>query len=278
MAFSKETADDALLNCARCCCLCQKFCGVKIELHHIVPVAEGGDDSADNCIPLCFDCHAEIGHYNDGHPKGRKFTPDELKAHRDRWYETARDMMGLARKTQPPVVQNVTGNKNIVAGRDINIAKKFTTRVEVVPDRGGRHITEAEAHRVQQAMQKYTALLKEAELNPNPSGVWKRIYDHFLITTYKEIPFGRVEEALTIIQTATAMIRPKIRRKNPDLWRNQFYTAIYAAANSLGLDKDAVYQFAFDELGLKKPISSLKDLTQRQLQDLDRKMKQRANA
>ncbi len=52
MAFTKETADKALVLCGRCCCLCHKYCGAKIELHHIVPEAVGRDDSLDNCIPL----------------------------------------------------------------------------------------------------------------------------------------------------------------------------------------------------------------------------------
>lgn len=57
-----------------------------MEVNHIVPEAEGGPDSLDNAIPLCFDCHAEVGHYNLQHPKGNKFTPNELRAHRDSWY------------------------------------------------------------------------------------------------------------------------------------------------------------------------------------------------
>lgn len=47
----------------------------------------GGEDTADNCIPLCFDCHAEVKAYNPRHPKGRKFTENELKGHRDKCYE-----------------------------------------------------------------------------------------------------------------------------------------------------------------------------------------------
>ena len=34
-------------------------------------VADGGDNSVDNCIPLCFNCHAEVKSYNPKHPKGR---------------------------------------------------------------------------------------------------------------------------------------------------------------------------------------------------------------
>src|SRR5207244_1784429 len=90
MAFPPDVAEAALVACGRCCCICHKFCAARIELHHIVPKAEGGPDTAENCIPLCFDCHEEVGSYNPQHPKGRRFTDDELRAHRDHWYERVR--------------------------------------------------------------------------------------------------------------------------------------------------------------------------------------------
>jgi hypothetical protein len=54
---------------------------------HIVPTAEDGPDTYDNAIAVCFDCHAEIHHYNPAHPMGRRFRPDELKEHRDQWLD-----------------------------------------------------------------------------------------------------------------------------------------------------------------------------------------------
>lgn len=88
MAFPPEVAEQALLACARYCCLCHKFCGNKIETHHIV---QGGGDTFENCIPLCFDCHAEVGAYNTQHPKGRKFSTTELQGHRERWYQSVKN-------------------------------------------------------------------------------------------------------------------------------------------------------------------------------------------
>lgn len=86
MGFSTKVADEVLVRCNRHCCLCDKFAGTKIELHHIRQKADGGDDSIDNCIPLCLDCHAEVKAYNPNHPKGRQYTENELKAHRDKCY------------------------------------------------------------------------------------------------------------------------------------------------------------------------------------------------
>ncbi len=40
---------------------------------------------------MCFDRHSEVGSYNLAHPKGRKFTPSELKGHRGRWYQLVKE-------------------------------------------------------------------------------------------------------------------------------------------------------------------------------------------
>jgi uncharacterized phage infection (PIP) family protein YhgE len=58
-----------------------------IETDHIIPKSEGGTDEIENAIPLCFECHTEIHLYNDKHPKGRKYTPNELQKHKVQWIE-----------------------------------------------------------------------------------------------------------------------------------------------------------------------------------------------
>jgi HNH endonuclease len=86
MAFKPNVKEKALLACGRSCCICHKFCGIKMELHHIILKSEGGKDSFDNCIPLCLDCHSDMTSYDHKHPKGTKYTRDELYQHRDKWY------------------------------------------------------------------------------------------------------------------------------------------------------------------------------------------------
>ncbi len=85
MGFNPADVDRLLVACHRRCCVCHRYCGVRMEIDHIVPVAGGGSDTYDNAIAVCFDCHAEIHHYNTAHPKGRRFGPDELRAHKDQW-------------------------------------------------------------------------------------------------------------------------------------------------------------------------------------------------
>ncbi len=74
------------IKCGRLCCLCLKQCGINLEAAHIFDKHKGGSDDEDNGIPLCFDCHQEIGGYNKKHPKGNKFSTEELKAKRNRVY------------------------------------------------------------------------------------------------------------------------------------------------------------------------------------------------
>jgi hypothetical protein len=58
------------------CCLCHKL---GVEIHHIVPQNEGGDDEEDNAAPLCPSCHEVYG----ANPIKRAF----IREARDCWYD-----------------------------------------------------------------------------------------------------------------------------------------------------------------------------------------------
>lgn len=87
MPFNPETKARMFTRCSRLCCLCLKQCGTNIEAAHILDESKGGSNDEGNGIPICFDCHTEIGHYSISHPKGNKFTPMELTERRDRVYK-----------------------------------------------------------------------------------------------------------------------------------------------------------------------------------------------
>ena len=87
MTFPQKAVNILLAKCHRRCCICHRFCGVKIETDHIVQEADGGSNKIENAIALCFECHAEVHLYNDRHPRGRKYHPDELKLHKTQWLE-----------------------------------------------------------------------------------------------------------------------------------------------------------------------------------------------
>ncbi|NQU77476.1 HNH endonuclease [Candidatus Falkowbacteria bacterium] len=62
-----------------------------METDHIKPSERDGTNDIENAIPLCFECHAEVKCYNPKHPKGRKFTENELKLHKKQWLEICKN-------------------------------------------------------------------------------------------------------------------------------------------------------------------------------------------
>jgi len=86
MSFPQKIKDEIFVKCARHCCVCHKPKGLNIEVHHITPKKQGGQDTFENAIALCFDCHSDAGHYFAGHPKGSKLSPNELIKHKEEWF------------------------------------------------------------------------------------------------------------------------------------------------------------------------------------------------
>lgn len=78
--FSDDIKLKAMITCGRRCCICHKFCGNNMEVHHIKAKADGGPDTFENAIPLCFDCHAMVRQYDPKHPKGIKFLKRNLSS------------------------------------------------------------------------------------------------------------------------------------------------------------------------------------------------------
>ncbi len=87
MPFPRDIRDLALVKSHRRCCVCHEFGGRSVNVHHIVQESDGGANALENAICLCLRCHAEAGHFNSRHPLGTKYSPTELKAHRDQWWE-----------------------------------------------------------------------------------------------------------------------------------------------------------------------------------------------
>lgn len=58
------------------CCLCH---ALGVDIHHIVPSANGGPDTEENAAPLCQSCHSTYG----GNPEKRSF----IREARSCWFE-----------------------------------------------------------------------------------------------------------------------------------------------------------------------------------------------
>lgn len=95
MPFPHLDKEEALVRSRRYCCVCHEFAGLYTNVHHIIPEAQGGPNTLDNAIVLCLRCHGEAGHYNPRHPIGNKYSPAELRRHRDLWWERCEQHAGV---------------------------------------------------------------------------------------------------------------------------------------------------------------------------------------
>ncbi|WP_043891123.1 HNH endonuclease [Paenibacillus sp. Aloe-11] len=76
MAFSEKIKLEAKRKACFRCVICHKSF---VEIHHIIPQAEGGNDTIENAAPLCASCHDLFG----GNPNKRK----QIREMRDHWFE-----------------------------------------------------------------------------------------------------------------------------------------------------------------------------------------------
>lgn len=67
------------------CCICWK--SKEVQIHHIVPKELGGDDSEDNLIVICLNCHSEAHTRKD---MARNLSPLTLKLYRETWLDLVR--------------------------------------------------------------------------------------------------------------------------------------------------------------------------------------------
>lgn len=83
MSFTEKTKNEVMQKAGYCCCVCHNP-SVSLEIHHIIPEAQGGGDTIENAAPLCSECHSNYG----ANPEKRK----RIKQMRDWWYKTVEKM------------------------------------------------------------------------------------------------------------------------------------------------------------------------------------------
>lgn len=154
--------------------------------------------------------------------------------------------------------------------------EKVTKKNEVIanPD---LHITEQQAKEIKDIIDKIVEINEKAgrvkvkgDKGKLYKDAWQSLYNRFGITSYKLVGKSRFDEVVQWLNQQIAMKhRPKLRRTDNAEWRNQHYAAIYSRSRAeLGIDKEQLYKLAFERLGLKKPIDSLKELNDTNLKKL----------
>ena len=76
----QDLIDRMMVKCGRRCCICRRFRPTLLQAHHIVERSQGGADDEDNLIVTCLTCHVDV---HSRVPFARRFTPEELKGHRE---------------------------------------------------------------------------------------------------------------------------------------------------------------------------------------------------
>lgn len=234
-------------------------------------MADNGDNSFDNCIPLCFDCHALVGGYNPDHPIGRKMQPDELKWMRDQLYSQVADgTFTPVADISGDVIGNITinGNSNVIAGGDINYNPKIVHNTQVQYD-ASLYISNAVAKRITNLVKELCTIKTSAGYSQSMAyaEVWSSFKNRYKVTKYELVPKESGDDAITYLYKQINLARSSIRRKDPELWKNTLYKSIYTRSKELNIEKDELYVYAQQNIPLTKKITTLKDLTMR---DLDR--------
>jgi len=164
------------------------------------------------------------------------------------------------------VQQRGRGNHANVAGRDLIITEKHTKNVQFTPDES--HIAPAEGKKIKALIEKLAFKLINEEGKPYFQDANGGLYRHLGVNSYREIKRTQFDEAISYLRQQGAINRSKLKRSNPQSYRNDLYAPIWAKQKELGWEKSAIYDFAYEKLALKKPISTLKKLGPLQLKNL----------
>lgn len=165
------------------------------------------------------------------------------------------------------VNQKIEGNGNVQVGGDLIKTEKVIRRTDVLYDKD-EYISDSQAKEIRDRIEKI-AKSKSKEDSSSYSKAYKSLYNKFNITKYSLLPKNEYEKAIKWLDKQVAINRPKLKNVDLDQWRKDMYRAIHARSNQLKID---IHDFAFDVLELKKPITSLKELSDLRLKKLHTKL------
>lgn len=165
--------------------------------------------------------------------------------------------------------QQIEGNNNIQIGvnhGDIIHTEKVIRKTEVIHD-SNTHISDAQAKEIRDRVKKIAEeKAGERRYISAPYGlVYGTLYNRYGITKYTLLPKDKYEDAIKWLDKQIAIYRPKLKNVDPEQYRKDMYKSIHARANQLNID---IHEFAITALDLKKPISSLKELSDTRLKKL----------
>jgi hypothetical protein len=162
--------------------------------------------------------------------------------------------------------QSIVGNNNIQAAGDVNVFKS-PPRPRIIATRREGSVGRSQERQIQKWIEK----LAEGTVGKARSDAygewWSRFKNAFKVSKYEDI---RSDEMLAVKAWFTQQLGIQTRglkSKAPDAWRIARITAIKTFMTRNGYTNETFYPILTARLRMKKPITSLKLLTKR---DLDR--------
>ncbi|HVT94090.1 MAG TPA: ORF6C domain-containing protein [Bryobacteraceae bacterium] len=184
-------------------------------------------------------------------------------------------LMPAAEEGRQAVTVNGDGNRVQVAGRDFVVhASKHVHRSVITPDE--RHVTTEQRDRLREVIGEVATRLAVGGAGPNYAAVHRMLQRRFNVASYALIEREQYDEALKFLKQHRAIFRSRLRRRDPVAYDRDFYRAIFSLAGELAWDRSAVYRFAEQKLGVKRTLTSLKQLGPNQLQALADLMRREA--
>ncbi|GEM_PF-3479379 len=175
---------------------------------------------------------------------------------------------------QTPLVQIAHAEDGIIAqtGRgDININQKRILRPKISHEPGD--ISEETAHALQELIRRLAETDEQAGKAASYGEYHQRLRRRYRVASYRKLTVAQGEDAIKWLREELGRKVPSLRRSNNDEWRKRIYRAIWACAREMGWEESRVYGFANTELGLKQPISSLKEVGEQKLELLRDKLR-----
>lgn len=172
----------------------------------------------------------------------------------------------------------ITGNKNIQVGVNngsIIQTQKVINRTTATPN-PEIHISDEQAFYIKEKVDELVDIVckaKNVEKKEAYSEVYGSLKHHFKVTGYKFIPKDKFVDATRYLEQLKVLkYRSALKKTDNAEYRKQLYKAIHAKANELGWDNDTLYNFINTLLVPKKPILSLKELSDTRLKKIYTKL------
>jgi hypothetical protein len=166
------------------------------------------------------------------------------------------------------------GNRVQIAGRDIVATAKHVQRNAITPDE--RHLAVEQRKKINTGIADLAERLADENGKPNFAAVHRMLQRRYNVASYLLVPWEKYEDARIFLKRQCAINRPRLSRRNPVAYQNDFFRCIHARREKLGWDKPQLHQFASEKLGLIKPITSLKALGPIQLKSVAEFMQRQA--